>query len=86
MSDESQIDPIVEMVELIAKSLVDNPEAVAVQAVDGQQVSVLELTVDQADLGKVIGKKGRTAKSIRTLLGAAGVKHNKRFTLEIIEP
>ena len=86
MSDESQINPIVEMVELIAKSLVDNPEAVAVQAVDGQQVSVLELTVDQADLGKVIGKNGRTAKSIRTLLGAAGVKHDKRFTLEIIEP
>lgn len=86
MSEESQIDPIVEMVELIAKALVDNPEAVAVQAVDGQQVSVLELTVDQADLGKVIGKNGRTAKSIRTLLGAAGVKYNKRFTLEIIEP
>jgi predicted RNA-binding protein YlqC (UPF0109 family) len=86
VSEESQIDPMVEMVELIAKSLVDNPDAVAVQSVDGQQVSVLELTVDQADLGKVIGKNGRTAKSIRTLLGAAGVKHNKRFTLEIIEP
>jgi predicted RNA-binding protein YlqC (UPF0109 family) len=86
VSEESPIDPIVEMVELIAKSLVDNPEAVAVKSVDGHQVSVLELSVDQADLGKVIGKKGRTAKSIRTLLGAAGVKHNKRFSLEILEP
>jgi predicted RNA-binding protein YlqC (UPF0109 family) len=84
--DESQIDPIVEMIELIAKSLVDNPEAVVVNSIDGHQVSVLELTVDPADLGKVIGKKGRTAKSIRTLLGAAGVKYNKRFTLEILEP
>jgi predicted RNA-binding protein YlqC (UPF0109 family) len=86
MATESKIDPVVEMVELIAKALVDNPEGVSVKSVDGDQVRVLELSVDQADLGKVIGKKGRTAKSIRTLLGAAGVKHNKRFSLEILEP
>jgi predicted RNA-binding protein YlqC (UPF0109 family) len=86
MATESKVVPIVEMVELIAKALVDNPDGVAVNSVDGDQVRVLELSVDEADLGKVIGKKGRTAKSIRTLLGAAGVKHNKRFSLEILEP
>jgi hypothetical protein len=53
--------------------------------VEGEQVSVLELRVDPTDLGKIIGKKGRTAKSIRTLLGAAGMKLKKRFTLEILE-
>lgn len=79
-------DPIVEMVELIGRALVDNPDDVQVKAVDGEQASILELTVNPDDLGKVIGKKGRTAKSIRTLLGAAGVKRNKRFTLEILEP
>ncbi|MEX2302179.1 MAG: KH domain-containing protein [Bryobacterales bacterium] len=78
-------DPIVELVELIAKALVDKPEEVSVRAVDGEQVRVLELRVDPTDLGKIIGKKGRTAKSIRTLLGAAGMKLKKRFTLEILE-
>ncbi len=79
-------DPIVEMVELIAKALVDKPDEVEVKAIEGGQSRILELSVDPSDLGKVIGKKGRTAKSIRTLLGAAGVKHNKRFSLEILEP
>jgi hypothetical protein len=78
-------DPIVELVEMIAKALVDKPEEVVVRAVDGEQVRVLELRVDPTDLGKIIGKKGRTAKSIRTLLGAAGMKLKKRFTLEILE-
>ena len=78
-------DPIVEMVELIARALVDKPDSVSVQAVDGEHVRILELSVDPDDLGKVIGKKGRTAKSIRTLLGAVGMKVNKRFALEIIE-
>jgi hypothetical protein len=78
-------DPIVELVELIAKALVDKPEEVSVRAVEGEQVRVLELRVDPTDLGKIIGKKGRTAKSIRTLLGAAGMKLKKRFTLEILE-
>ncbi|HEX9760636.1 MAG TPA: KH domain-containing protein [Candidatus Acidoferrales bacterium] len=74
-----------ELVEAIAKALVDNPDQVAVNAVEGEQVTVLELRVDPTDLGKVIGKQGRTAKAIRTLLGAAGMKLRKRFTLEILE-
>jgi predicted RNA-binding protein YlqC (UPF0109 family) len=78
-------EPIVELVEMIAKALVDKPEEVAVRPVEGEQVRVLELRVDPSDLGKIIGKKGRTAKSIRTLLGAAGMKLKKRFTLEILE-
>ena len=61
-----------ELVESIAKALVDNPEQVEVRAVEGQQVTVLELKVHPEDLGKVIGRQGRTAKSIRTILGAAG--------------
>jgi predicted RNA-binding protein YlqC (UPF0109 family) len=82
---DSTTEPIVELVELIAKALVDKPEEVSVRAVEGEQVKVLELKVDPTDLGKIIGKKGRTAKSIRTLLGAAGMKLKKRFTLEILE-
>ncbi len=82
---EDAKDPIVELVELIAKALVDKPEGVSVRAVEGEQVRVLELQVDPTDLGKVIGKKGRTAKSIRSLLGAAGMKLKKRYTLEILE-
>ncbi len=78
-------DEIVQLVELIAKALVDKPEEVSVKAVEGEQVLVLELSVDPSDLGKVIGKKGRTVKSIRSLLGAAGMKLKKRFTLEILE-
>ena len=74
-----------ELVEQIAKSLVDNPEQVSVRAIEGEQVTVLELRVAQTDLGKVIGKHGRTARSIRTILGAAGMKLRKRFTLEILE-
>jgi predicted RNA-binding protein YlqC (UPF0109 family) len=74
-----------ELVEQIARALVDHPEQVHVNAVDGEQVTVLELKVAPDDLGKVIGRQGRTAKSIRTLLGAAGMKLRKRFTLEILE-
>jgi predicted RNA-binding protein YlqC (UPF0109 family) len=74
-----------ELVEQIARALVDHPEQVQVNAVDGEQVTVLELKVAPDDLGKVIGRQGRTAKSIRTLLGAAGMKLKKRFTLEILE-
>jgi predicted RNA-binding protein YlqC (UPF0109 family) len=69
----------------IAKALVDSPDEVAVTEIAGEQVTVLELRVAAADLGKVIGKQGRTARSIRTLLGAAGMKLNRRFTLEILE-
>ena len=74
-----------ELVEVIAKALVDNPDQVHVNSIEGQQVTVLELKVHPIDLGKVIGRQGRTAKSIRTILGAAGMKLKKRVTLEIIE-
>lgn len=73
------------MVEEIAKSLVDEPESVRVTEVEGEQTTVLELRVAQDDLGKVIGKQGRTARAIRTLLSAAGMKHRKRAVLEILE-
>ncbi len=74
-----------DLVEAIAKALVDHPEQVQVRSVDGEQVTVFELRVHPEDLGKVIGRQGRTAKSIRTILGAAGMKLRKRLTLEILE-
>jgi len=74
-----------ELVEAIARALVDHPEAVEVKSVDGSQVIVLELRVHPDDLGKVIGRQGRTSKAIRTLLGAGGMKLHKRYTLEILE-
>jgi len=74
-----------ELIEMIAKALVDSPDQVSVNAIEGEQSTVLELKVAQSDLGKVIGKQGRTARSIRTILGAAGMKLRRRFTLEILE-
>ena len=74
-----------ELVEMIAKALVDNPEQVMVMEVEGEQTTVLELRVAPSDLGKVIGKQGRTARCMRTLLGAAGMELRKRFVLEILE-
>jgi predicted RNA-binding protein YlqC (UPF0109 family) len=74
-----------ELVEVIAKALVDFPDEVKVNEVEGQQTTVLELRVAPADLGKVIGKQGRTARAVRTILGAAGMKLRKRFVLEILE-
>jgi hypothetical protein len=74
-----------ELVEHIAKALVDKPEEVAVTAVEGEQSVVLELRVAPSDLGKVIGRQGRTARSLRTILNAAGMKLHKRFSLEILE-
>jgi predicted RNA-binding protein YlqC (UPF0109 family) len=73
------------LIEQIAKSLVDDPDHVEVNQGDGDQGTVFELKVGANDLGKVIGKQGRTARAMRTLLSAAGVKLHKRFTLEIIE-
>ncbi len=73
------------LIEEIAKALVDTPEEVAVNAVEGEQMTVIELRVAPSDLGKIIGKQGRTARSIRTILGCAGIKLNRRFTLEILE-
>jgi len=72
------------LVEQMAKALVDEPDKVSVTAMEGDS-SVLELRVAPGDLGKVIGKQGRTARSMRTILSAAGMKLNKRFSLEIIE-
>jgi len=74
-----------ELIEDIAKALVDEPEQVVVKETVGEQITVLELRVAPGDLGKVIGKQGRTARSIRTLLGASSMKLNRRFTLEILE-
>ena len=73
------------LVEQIAQALVDAPSDVQVTPVDDGDSTVLELRVAQTDLGKVIGKQGRTAKSIRTILGAASMKLKKHYTLEIIE-
>ena len=74
-----------ELVEMIAKVLVDSSDEVKVSEVEGEQTTVVELRVAQSDLGKVIGKQGRTAQAVRTILGAAGMKLRKRFVLEILE-
>jgi uncharacterized protein len=74
-----------ELVELIARELVDQPEKVRVKEIEGHQATVLELRVADGDLGKVIGKQGRTARAIRTILNASGIKLKKRFVLEILE-
>ncbi len=74
-----------ELLEHIAKSLVDNPDAVEVNEIEGQQTSVLELKVAKEDIGKVIGKQGRTARALRAILSAASSKLNKRAVLEILE-
>ena len=74
-----------ELLELIAKALVDNPNEVSVSEVSGSQITILELRVAQEDLGKVIGKEGRLAQAIRTILSATGMKLGKRFHLDIIE-
>jgi predicted RNA-binding protein YlqC (UPF0109 family) len=74
-----------ELIEYIAKALVDNPEQVKVSEIEGEKTSVIELAVAKDDLGKVIGKQGRTARAMRTILSAASTKVKKRAVLEIIE-
>lgn len=74
-----------ELITYIARALVDHPEAVEVSEVEGEQTSVIELKVAKDDLGKVIGKQGRTARAMRTILSAASTKVRKRSVLEIIE-
>jgi len=74
-----------ELIEYIAKALVDNPDAVHVSEIQGEQTSVVELKVAKEDLGKVIGKQGRTARAMRTILSAACTKLRKRAVLEILE-
>lgn len=76
---------LAELVESIVVRLVDNPGKVAVSEVSGEQSTVIELRVDQSDLGKVIGKEGRTARAIRILLQAVAAKEHKRVVLEILE-
>jgi uncharacterized protein len=73
------------LIEQIAKSLVDAPDEVSVEAVEEGETTVLELQVAPGDVGKVIGKQGRTARAFRTLLGAVGMKAEHRFELEILE-
>jgi len=75
-----------DLLEAIAKSLVDRQDQVEVKVIEGEQTTVLELRVAPEDLGKIIGKQGRTARAIRIILGAAGMKVRKRFVLEILEP
>jgi len=74
-----------ELVKFMAQALVDNPEQVQVNEIEGEQTSVIELKVAKEDLGKVIGKQGRTARAMRTILSAASTKIRKRAVLEIIE-
>ncbi len=74
-----------ELVEIVCKALVDNPDQVKVSQIDGEQTTILELRVHPSDLGKVIGKQGRTARAIRTILAASGMKVRRRYNLEIIE-
>lgn len=74
-----------ELVEFIAKALVDYPEQVSVNEVEGSQSVVIELKVAQEDMGKIIGKQGRIAKAIRTVVKAAAIKNNKRVVVEIIQ-
>jgi predicted RNA-binding protein YlqC (UPF0109 family) len=74
-----------ELVEAIAKALVDNPDQVQVGAIEGEQLTVLELRVHPSDLGRVIGRQGHMADSIRTILAAAGMKLRKRVEVEILE-
>jgi uncharacterized protein len=74
-----------ELVEYLARSLVNHPDAVEVKETEGEVASVLELRVAKEDLGRIIGKQGRTAKSIRTLLNAAASRTNRKIVLEIVE-
>ncbi len=74
-----------ELVEFIAKTLVDNPDAVSVNEVEGSQSVIIELKVAPEDMGKIIGKQGRIAKAIRTVVKAAAIKDNKRVVVEIIQ-
>ena len=74
-----------ELISYVSKSLVDLPDSVEVNEIVGEQTTVIELKVDKSDLGKVIGKQGRTARALRTILNAASTKLKKRSVLEIIE-
>ena len=85
MALQGSVDSMKDLIEFIAKALVDRPEDVKVSEVEGERTSVIELSVAKEDLGKVIGKQGKTARAIRTILSAASTKIRKRSVLEIIE-
>ena len=85
MTHEQMPDNMQELVTEIAKALVDDPNAVIVEAVERDESTVLRLRVAPSDVGKVIGKQGRTARSMRTILGAVSMKHHHRYTLDILE-
>jgi len=85
MSESSAEPSAVELVTAIARSLVDKPQEVSVTATSSEVGTVLRLRVDPTDVGKVIGKQGRTARSLRTILGAVSVKLHHRYSLEILE-
>jgi len=85
MATPESTDSMKDLIEFIAKALVDQPDDVKVSEVEGERTSVIELNVAKEDLGKVIGKQGRTARAIRTILSAASTKIRKRSVLEIIE-
>lgn len=85
MTQEQKPDNMQELVTEIAKALVDDPAAVQVEAVERDESTVLRLRVAPTDVGKVIGKQGRTARSMRTILGAVSMKHHHRYTLDILE-
>lgn len=85
MSESSAEPSAIELVAAIARSLVDKPEAVSVKETSNEVGTILRLRVDPTDVGKVIGKQGRTARSLRTILGAVSVKLHHRYSLEIIE-
>ncbi len=82
---KSASDELRELIEYLAKALVDLPDQVHVKQIEGEQTTVIELKVAKEDLGKVIGKQGRTARAIRTILNGASTKLKKRTVLEIIE-
>ncbi|HZD47332.1 MAG TPA: KH domain-containing protein [Silvibacterium sp.] len=85
MMHEERPDDMQELVTEIARALVDEPDAVVVEAVEREESTVLRLRVAPSDVGKVIGKQGRTARSMRTILGAVSMKHHHRYTLDILE-
>ena len=74
-----------ELIEFIARSLVDDPDGVSVNIIDGEKSTILELKVSENDIGKVIGKNGRIAKAVRTILSASANNSGKRFVLEILD-
>ena len=85
LKTEEKLDDMQELVTEIARALVDEPAAVVVDAVERDENTILRLRVAPSDVGKVIGKQGRTARSMRTILGAVSMKHHHRYTLDILE-